>query len=293
MTPEVKIPLAPNAFVGTVAELIKRARASVGWSREELASRANTSPTRIWRLETADPAAFELGSVDRVLCAMGLRLNLEIHGLHLAEREAQRDLVHAAAVAALAGRLRRAGWRVIAEVPTGALAPTGWMDIVAYRPSDNAVLVIEVKTAIPDAGDVMRQVTRYEIEAPWAAMRQGWQPSLIRVALVVLDTQEATRTVAANRELFKAAFTGRPQDLAAWILDPGVPPPAPAARTLAMMDLWPRRGPGLLLTPLSGRRSEPAYTDYAAAAMVLRQRRASPGTQARRRREPRVAEPAR
>jgi transcriptional regulator with XRE-family HTH domain len=83
---------------------------AVGWSQLELADRARTSQTKIWRLETNQPGGADVETLDRVLVELGLRVTLEIDGPHVHERFEQRDPVHAALVGCLAARLRRLGW---------------------------------------------------------------------------------------------------------------------------------------------------------------------------------------
>lgn len=270
MTPIVRMPLAPATLRSVVGELVRDTRLVIGWSQRELADLAHVSRAAVWRLETNQKAGVDLDVIDGVLHELGLRITLEVEGQHVAARRGQRDLVHSRLVARLAARLRRLGWLVATEVPTGPSAPTGWIDILAFRAADNALLVIEVKTTIPDAGDLLRQVSRYEREATWAAQRQGWQPTTTRVAVVVLDTAEVREALDGNRDLLGTAMPGDPRVLEAWI---HAPVGSPGLRTIVASDFRKRRAPGLFPTVLGGRRAAPAYVDYAAVAAALTARR--------------------
>jgi transcriptional regulator with XRE-family HTH domain len=177
VSPLLRLPLRPDPLTAELARLIRDARTVIGWTQDELADRALTSQTKIWRMEHDLSGAFDLETLDRVLAQLGLQVTLEIEGRHLAQRVEQRDVVHAALLGELASRLRRAGWRVATEAPTGPGTPTGWIDLLAFRDADAALLITEVKTAIPDVGGLQRQVGFYEREAPWAARRQGWDPT--------------------------------------------------------------------------------------------------------------------
>jgi transcriptional regulator with XRE-family HTH domain len=266
----VRVPLRPCPLTGEIARLIRDTRVTIGWSQDELADRAHTSQTKIWRMERDRSGACDLETLDRVLRELGLAVTLEIEGRHLEQRVEQRDVVHAALLGELAARIRRAGWLAATEVPTGAGAPTGWIDLLAYREADAALLVTEVKAAVPDVGGLQRQVAFYEREAAWAALRQGWQPSVVVSVVACLDSVEVSGILAANRALLRPEFAGDPVRLEAWIRSPSAP--LPARRTAAAIDLASRRLPGLRRTPLSGRRSVPAYRDYADAARALRRR---------------------
>jgi transcriptional regulator with XRE-family HTH domain len=206
MAPITRIRLQAGLLPSVIGSLIREARETIGWSQDELAGRAGASQTRIWRMERGDASAFDLGTLDRVLAALGLRSTLEVEGRHLGDRDDQRDRVHAALAAALAGRLRRAGWIVESEVPTGAHAPTGWIDLVALREQDAALLIIEIKADLPDIGGLQRQVSWYEREALYVARRLGWRPERIVVAVVCLDTASIATRLREHRELLAAAF---------------------------------------------------------------------------------------
>ncbi len=267
MSPLARIPLLPGTLNERVAELVRTTRTAIGWSQDELADRALTSQTKIWRIEHTLAGAADLETLDRVLTQLGLRVTLEIEGRHLAQRVEQRDIVHALLVGALASRLRRAGWLVASEVATGSRAPTGWIDLLAFREADAALLMSKVKAAIPDVGGLQRQVRFYEREAVWAARREGWQPATTASLVACLDSAEVADVLTRNRSLLAAEFPGNPVGLEAWLLSPNAPRPRP--RTMAAIDLAHRRRPGLRRTALTGRRSAPVYGDYAAAARSL------------------------
>ncbi len=264
----IRIPLRTASMTPVLGELVRDTRRTIGWSQDELADRALTSQSKIHRMETDKRGGLDLETLDRVLMELGLRVTLEIDGIHVAERREQRDAVHAAIVSVLARRLTRAGWKVAMEVPTGAGQPTGWIDMVAFRAADGALLVIEVKTAIPDVGGLQRQVGFYEREAPWAARRQGWLPERIAVAVVCLDSAQVRETLERNRDQLAAAFPAMPDRCVTWIRTAGSD--APNGRSLLTIDMRRRQGLGLGPTILHGRRSSPAFRDYADAAASLR-----------------------
>ena len=252
---------------------MRDARLEIGWSQDELAVRTGTSQTMIWRIEHGDPRALNLAVIDGVMSALGLRTTLEVEGRHLADRADQRDPVHAALASAVAGRLRRCGWQVASEVPTGRGAPTGWIDLLGYRSRDAALAIVELKADLPDIGGLQRQVTWYEREAPFAARRLGWLPASAAVIVVCLDTDAVARSLRDHRGLLASSFPGDVATVSAWLRDPAAPPPS--ARTLAVTDLAPHRGLALGSAGLHGRAPAPSYRDYAEAAGVLSARRPS------------------
>ena len=271
MAPLARLRLQAGALPVAVGALVRDARLEIGWSQDELAARTGTSQTRIWRIEHGDPSALSLGVIDDVLSALGLRTTLEVEGRHLADRVEQRDSVHAALASAMAGRLGRCGWQVASEVPTGRDSPTGWIDLLGYRPVDAALAIVELKADLPDVGGLQRQVTWYEREAPFAARRLGWLPASAAVIVVCLDTDAVARSLRDHRGLLASSFPGDVAAVSAWLRDPAAPPPS--ARTLVVTDLAPHRGLALASAGLHGRAPAPAYRDYAEAAGVLVARR--------------------
>ncbi len=276
MSPLHRLPLRPGQLTGQLADLVRTARTQIGWTQDELADRAHTSQTKIWRMEHAQAGALDLETLDRVLTELGFRVLLEVDGRHLVARTEQRDLVHAALLGVLASRLRRAGWEVATEVPTGASAPTGWLDLLAFRRADSALALGEVKTALPDIGGLQRQIAFYQREAAWAARRQGWLRESLTTLVACLDSADVATSLVANKLVLAPAFPGDPRALESWLRAPGAS--RPIGPTLCAVDLAPRRHRlDLRLTALSGRRSPPAYAGYAEAAAWLGRRHLGAG----------------
>jgi transcriptional regulator with XRE-family HTH domain len=273
MAPLVRIRVQPGSLPTVLGSLVRETRELIGWSQDELARRAGTSQTKVWRIEHAAPGACDLSTLDRVLSALGLRSTLEVEGRHLADRADQRDPVHAALASAVAGRLLRAGWVVDSEVPTGARSPTGWIDLVACRERDAALLIIEIKADLPDIGGLQRQVAWYEREAPYVARRLGWRAERIVVAVVCLDSASIAGQVREHQPLLAPAFPGDARSFASWLTDPAMT--FDGRRTLVVTDLAPHRALALTPSALQGRRTPPRYRDYADALSVLRRRRAT------------------
>lgn len=266
-----RISLAPESYAWVIGALIRDARLTIGWSQDEVAERAMTSQTMVWRIETGGADRVRIDVMDRVVRALGMRWELDVQARHLEERADQLDPVHAALVGSVAGRLARAGWDVETEVPTGGQAPTGWIDLAAYRPTDAALFLGEIKADLPDVGAMQRQIGWYEQASARVAQRLGWRPARTVVGLICLDSQAISDRLAANRDLLRQAFRGRPSDLARWLVDDQSFPPD--GRTVVVTDLAGYRSLGFRRSRLHGPERPTAYAGYADAAEVLRRRR--------------------
>lgn len=212
----------------------------------------------------------DLAVLDTVATALGLRMTLEVEGRHLADRADQRDPVHAAMARAVSGRLVRCGWQVATEVPTGRDTPTGWIDLLGCRDRDAALAVVELKADLPDVGGLQRQASFYEREAPFAARRLGWQPAMIAVMVVCLNTATVAQRLRDHRALLAGTFPGDARVVSAWLRKAGQPAARPS---LVSTDLAPNRGLALAPSRLHGRAPVPAYRNSADAAAVLGARR--------------------
>ena len=265
--PDVVLTLGRRSFAYQVADAVREARVLIGWTQRELAERARTSQTMVWRVETVRCDRLDLAVVDRLLAALGIRASLALDARHLADRQRQRDAVHARVVGYVARRLERAGWQTALEVPLGDGVPRGWIDLLAYREADGALLIDETKTEIPDFGALGRSVAFYQREAWAAARRLGWRARRSIVLVTALDTAALAARLADNRELVGRMFPAAVPDLVSWLGDATTRPPEGWA--MAVVDPVVRRTTWLHTAAFGTRRRRPAYEDYAAAALRL------------------------
>ena len=257
-------------FPAQFGRLVREARELVGWTQRELASSAGSSQAVISRLESGKSETLDLRVAASVLSALGIRGSMIIDARHLDDRRRQRDPVHARLVACVRRRLERAGWQVATEVPIGTDAPRGWIDVLAYRATDGAGLMIEVKGDLPDMGELQRQLAYYSRMATGAARAFGWQIERLGVAVVALDSSTVGRRIIDNAALLRQASPGTAAALDAWIRSPLAP--APRSPTIALADPASRAERWLRPAPLDSRRRPAAYIDYADAAARLRVR---------------------
>jgi transcriptional regulator with XRE-family HTH domain len=250
-----------------LGEIVREARRLAGWTQRELAARAATNQATVCRLERGRMTVLDVLIVERVLDALGMRASLGIEGRHLADRRRQRDPVHARINGFLAGQLTRRGFSAALEVQIGDTSPRGWIDLLAYRPQDRALIVEESKGDLPDVGAFQRSLRFYERSALRVANGMGWRPTRVVVLAALLDSVTIADRLAENRELIQHGFPSPVERLLAWIDDPRAP--APFGWTLATCDPASRSAAWLRPTTLGRRRKPAAYADYADAAARL------------------------
>jgi transcriptional regulator with XRE-family HTH domain len=245
-----------------LASAIRKTRLEFGWTQRELAARLKTNIGAVQRLERAQP------HVDSQLATaaarlLGLRLSLDADPIGLAGRREQRDAIHAHCCGYVIGRLTRHGWLARSEVEIGEGRFRGWIDILAFRPADRALLVIEVKTALDDLGRTLRSLGWYVRSSREASRALGWRPRSIVPILLCLATVETDGRLAAAAQLLEAELPGRSTTLSAWLADPAAPTPAPS---VALIDPRRRRSAWLIGRRSDGRRGPLPYRDARALA---------------------------
>jgi len=210
-----------------------------------------------------------LGVSVAVMEALGGTVELDVRPPTIPEGRRLRDPVHARVMAYSSRRLDDDGWAVRQEVEIRSGRAIGWIDILAFRERDRAVLVGEAKSDVLDIGGAQRQLNWYIREA-WAAARSiGWRPASVTSALILLDTAHNAKVLSDHHELFRQAFPARASELLAALR--GIVP-LPRGPALAMVDPLSRRDQWLRSTPSDGRRSPSRYANYAAFLETITRR---------------------
>jgi hypothetical protein len=233
-----------------------------------LAQRLGTNQSAVRRLQSGG-ATIDARLATAALDLLGIRLTIDANPIGLAGRREQHDFVHARCCGYVARQLKQRGWDVRTEVEIGEGRFRGWIDILAHRPSDGALLVIEIKTEIDDLGRVLRSIGWYVRSARDAARGLGWRPRLVVPALIALATVETDGRITANADLVRNDLPGGADGLASWVDDAMAATPMP---TIALIDPVSRRHAWLWRTRLTGRRSPAPYENYRVAAEALRRR---------------------
>ena len=263
-------PVFPS--VRTVAFAVADLRHALRWTQAELGDRAGFSQSFVSLVEHMQMPDLTFESATRLLEAMGARLTVGVSAPFLADRELQRDPAHARCTAYVAARLKRIGWLTATEVEIGGDRSRGWIDLLAYHPDRGLMLVIEIKTEIPDLGAIERTLGWYEREAWVAARRLGWRPDKVVGCLFLLATEMNEARIRDNQAAFSAGFPVRATELRRIITNEVPPRPA---RAMALIDPRSRRQNWLRPSRLDGRPTPSPYVDYADFIRVIQTRRRS------------------
>ena len=177
---------------------------------------ARVSASSLGRIERGEAGTVALGTIDRVVAALGarLRVRIEWHG-EVLDRLA--DAAHAELQNAFADLLRAAGWSVAVEVSFNHYGDRGRCDVLAFHPATGILAVVEVKTAIGDVQDLLGRLDTKVRLARVLHQSQGWpRPSAAVPVLVLADERQQYRIIANHSALF-TRFVLRGRAARAWL----------------------------------------------------------------------------
>ena len=134
-----------------------------------------------------------------------------------------RDSRHAALVELMVKRLEALEWAVATEVSFNVYGERGSIDILAFHAATRTLLVIEVKTVIPDVGGMLAAMDRKLRLASDIASRRGWRTARVARLLVVPEASTVRRRVRDHEATFANAFPARNVEVNAWLRAPAGP----------------------------------------------------------------------
>ena len=182
------------------------------------------SRAMVSRVELCHADEVTVGAVDAIAAALSARLEMYLtwNGEGL---DRLLDADHAALVEELARTLRSLDWLVKVEVSFNIRGERGSIDILAFHPATGIVLVVEVKSVVPDVQATLFVLDRKSRLALDIAREQGWRGRSVGRLLVVRGTRTARRRIEQHAETFRTAAPARSVAVKRWLRrpDPGRP----------------------------------------------------------------------
>jgi transcriptional regulator with XRE-family HTH domain len=190
-----------------------------GWTQQRLADEVNLSRSVIARMEGGRADRITVRTLASVATALGATLNVRIlwqgEGLdHLL------DAGHAELVDRVIGILTSPDWEVATEVSFNVRGERGSIDVLAFHRASGALLVIEVKSVVPDMQAMLYGLDRKGRVAPDIARDRGWAVTSVSRLLVLPDDRTARRRVATHAATFRVALPARTAEVKRWLKSP-------------------------------------------------------------------------
>lgn len=170
--------------------------------------------------------------VARCVEALGARLDVSVswrgEGL-----DRLLDAAHARLVDLTVGLLQESGWSTVVEATFSRYGERGSIDVLARHPTRGMVLVVEVKSVVPDLQAMLAGMDRKARLAAVVVEERGWDKPVSVSRLLVLPAGRTTRRrVAEHRVTLEAALPLRGWRLRSILRDPG-------DQAFAGILLWP------------------------------------------------------
>lgn len=202
--------------VGSDVRLLRRGR---GWSQRKLAVEARVSRWSVATIESGRPGAVRIDAARAVVAALGGYLSFRV--LYKGETlDRLRDRQHAELVETFVRILLDLGWEVATEVSFNRYGERGSVDILAFHALTRTLLVIEVKSVVPDVGGMLATLDRKVRLGAEIAQSRGWHPAHVSRLLVLPESRTARRRVREHEATFATAFPRRNVQINAWLREP-------------------------------------------------------------------------
>jgi transcriptional regulator with XRE-family HTH domain len=206
-----------------VGRAFRAVRIRLGWRQQDVADKANVHRSTISLIERGHWTKLSHDVLMRVAAVLEIRITLQanwrggdLDRLINADHSAMHEIV---------GQLfdGLAEWVRQPEVSFAIYAERGVIDILAFHEATGALLVIELKTIIADANDLVGRVDRKVRLAAKVAAERGWAAKSVSAWVVVAETRSNRRRLAAHRSMLRSAFPDDGRALRAWLASPGRP----------------------------------------------------------------------
>jgi transcriptional regulator with XRE-family HTH domain len=201
---------------------IRALRRRRGWTQERLAAGAGVSRSVIVRIERGRADRVTVHTLVRVAAALGSSISLKLlwqgEGL-----DRLLDASHADLVEQIVRLLSEGGWEVATEVSFNIHGERGSIDVLALHPATGALLVIEVKSVVPDIQQTLHGLDRKVRVARQVAKGRGWNALTVSRVLVLPDDRTSRRRVETHKSTFDTALPLRTVDIKRWLGEPGDP----------------------------------------------------------------------
>jgi transcriptional regulator with XRE-family HTH domain len=194
-------------------------RARRHWRQDDLAREAGVSRGVVARIEQGHADKVTVRTLDLVAAALGARITCRLtwNGEGL-DRLLDED--HAALVEQVVRILHAAGWLVASEVSFNVYGERGSIDVFAFHALTRMLLVVEVKSVVPDVQATLVTLDRKERLALQIGRDRGWEAVAVARLLVIRDERTARRRIDQHAATFGTAFPDRVREIRRWLAAP-------------------------------------------------------------------------
>ena len=181
--------------------------------------RAHVSRSFVAKLESGDIDGVAVGRLGTVAEALGAVVDVRLRWRGEA-LDRLLDEAHARIVEAFVVLLRALGWEVGVEVSFSVWGERGSIDVFAYHRATGIVLVVEVKSVVPDSQATLHGLDRKVRVAVELARERGWESRGVARLLVVGESATSRRRIARLAATYATALPMRGWAVRRWLRHP-------------------------------------------------------------------------
>jgi transcriptional regulator with XRE-family HTH domain len=205
--------------VGAALRAIRRRR---GLRQLDVARLAGVDQTTISRIERGRLDSLAVRTLRAVFAVLDARYESGIWW-RAGDLDRLLDERHAALCSATAAAISRRGWDVHPEVSFSIYGERGSIDILAYRQSDRALLVGEIKSELVSIEETLRRLdVKRRLASQIARDRLGVAPALVGCVLVLPERGSSRAAIARHEAVMRAALPDRAAHVHAWLARPSM-----------------------------------------------------------------------
>jgi transcriptional regulator with XRE-family HTH domain len=189
------------------------------WTQARLSAEAGVSRAVIYRLERGFADRVAVRTLAAVTTALGATISVRVlwHGEGL---DRLLDANHAAIVESMVRLLTSSGWDVATEATFSVFGERGSVDVLATHPGTGSLLVIEVKSVVPDVQATLMGIDRKARQAPQIAHDRGWRVRSVARLLVLPNDRTGRRRIQRHAATFRGALPATNVEVKRWIRTP-------------------------------------------------------------------------
>lgn len=195
MRPTDENPEMDAVRLGSALRALRRMR---GWTQADVAKRARVSQSAVSRGERGEALSLTGRNLKAIAEALGARYDPRVvwqgEGL-----DRLLDAAHAGLVERVVEVLRENEWQVVPEATFNIYGERGSIDILAFHPESGSLLIVEVKSVVPDMQGLLASMDRKDRLGPRIAAAHGWDPRSIS-RLIVLPEDRTGGGVSPSTE---------------------------------------------------------------------------------------------
>jgi transcriptional regulator with XRE-family HTH domain len=198
---------------------IRALRRRKRWTQQRLADKVGMSRSVVARVETGHGDRLTFRTLSTIVGGLGATISVRVlwHGEGL---DRLLDASHADIADRVLRLLRDLEWYAEPEVSFNVRGERGMIDILAFHPASGSLLVIEIKSVVPDLQAMLGTLDRKVRLAGGLAVARGWRVREVSKILVLPDDRTARRRVERHGATFEAALPARTALVRRWLKAP-------------------------------------------------------------------------